>query len=235
MSRSIPQQGGMSVKKRVFLVLSVVFLTSCSISIPANSSETIGWSANFPSPRLSGEQSLEETLMLRRSIRSFASDKLLWQQIGQLLWAAQGITSAEGKRTAPSAGACYPLEIFCFWDEGWGRYQPESHRLDPLGKDDRRMELAAASLDQSWIATAPVVFVVMARLERMQGKYGLRSERYATLEAGHAAQNLLLQATTMGLGGTPVGAFDDAAIQRITGESALPYYVIPIGVPLNSP
>jgi len=178
---------------------------------------------------------LEEALILRRSIRNFRSDKLLWKQIGQLLWAAQGITSAEGKRTAPSAGACYPLEIFCFWSEGWGCYQPETHRLDSLGTDDRRTQLATASFDQSWIAMAPVVFVIMARLERTQGSYGLRSERYATLEAGHAAQNLLLQATTMGLGGTPVGAFDDMAIQRIVGESTLPLYVIPIGVPLNSP
>lgn len=223
------------MEKRVFLVALLVLLTSCSISIPVNSSEMIDWPTDFPSPRLSGDKSLEETLVIRRSIRSFAGDKLQWLQIGQLLWAAQGITSAEGKRTAPSAGACYPLEIFCFWDEGWGCYQPESHRLDPLGTDDRRMELATAALNQSWIATAPVVFVVIARLERLESKYGIRSERYAILEAGHAAQNLLLQATSMGLGGTPVGAFDDAAIQRIVGESALPLYVIPIGVPLNSP
>ena len=187
----------------------------------------------LPPPVLKGEFSLEEVLKSRRSVRSFEEQELTLEQVGQLLWAAQGITSPEGKRTAPSAGALYPLDVYYYFKEGWGRYNPEKHALEILGKEDRRQDLARACLNQSWIQEAPAVFVIVGFVERTAKKYGERAERYVILEAGHACQNLLLQAVALGLGGTSVGAFSDEEIKKILGVKALPLYVVPVGYPEN--
>ncbi|MGB9875786.1 MAG: SagB/ThcOx family dehydrogenase [bacterium] len=188
----------------------------------------------LPPPVLKGEFTFEEILKARRSVRNFEEKDLSLSQVGQLLWAAQGITSPDGKRTAPSAGALYPLEVYYFFKEGWGHYNPEKHVLEILGKEDKRQDLARASFKQSWIAEAPGVFVIVGFVERTAKKYGERAERYVILEAGHACQNLLLQAVALGLGGTSVGAFSDEEIKKILGVDALPLYVVPVGYPENS-
>ena len=237
---------------RKLILLSLIFslfLASCLEGQPVNTSapgETqttasagatqTGKRENeilFPQPVLKGKVSLEEVLASRRSLRSFKEKELDWGQVGQLLWAAQGITSPDGKRTAPSAGALYPLEVYYFFKDGWGHYNPEKHSLEILGSEDKRADLARASLNQSWIADAPGVFVIVGFVERMAKKYGERAERYVMLEAGHACQNLLLQAVALSLGGTSVGAFSDEGIKKILGVDALPLYVVPVGYPAN--
>lgn len=193
----------------------------------------VGEEIPLPPPVLKGEFTFEEVLKARRSVRNFEEKDLSLSQVGQLLWAAQGTTSPDGKRTAPSAGALYPLEVYYFFKDGWGHYNPEKHVLEILGKEDKRQDLARASFKQSWIAEAPGVFVIVGFVERTAKKYGERAERYVILEAGHACQNLLLQAVALGLGGTSVGAFSDEEIKKILGVDALPLYVIPVGYPEN--
>jgi|GEM_PF-200568 len=193
----------------------------------------VGEEIPLPPPVLKGEFTLEEVLKARRSVRDFKEKDLSLSQVGQLLWAAQGITSPDGKRTAPSAGALYPLEVYYFFKDGWGHYNPEKHVLEILGKEDKRQDLARASFNQSWIAEAPGVFVIVGFVERTAKKYGERAERYVILEAGHACQNLLLQAVALGLGGTSVGAFSDEEIKKILGVDALLLYVVPVGYPAN--
>ncbi|MDI6869475.1 MAG: SagB/ThcOx family dehydrogenase [Coprothermobacterota bacterium] len=193
----------------------------------------VGEEISLPPPVLKGEFTLEEVLKARRSVRDFKEKDLSLSQVGQLLWAAQGITSPDGKRTAPSAGALYPLEVYYFFKDGWGHYNPEKHVLEILGKEDKRQDLARASFNQSWIAEAPGVFVIVGFVERTAKKYGERAERYVILEAGHACQNLLLQAVALGLGGTSVGAFSDEEIKKILGVDALLLYVVPVGYPAN--
>jgi SagB-type dehydrogenase family enzyme len=178
-------------------------------------------------------------LRQRRSGREYADEPLTRRELGQLLWAAQGITSDEGGRTAPSAGALYPLELFAVTrdvegvDPGVWRYQPEEHALSPVREGDRTTALRAASLDQSSVGDAPASIVIAGVQERTEVKYGERSERYVILEAGHAAQNLVLQATTLGLAAVTIGAFDDAEVQQVldlaTDED--PLYVVPVGRP----
>lgn len=183
-------------------------------------------------PRATGAMSLEQALATRRSNRAFASRPVSTGDVGQLCWAAQGITGgASGQRTAPSAGALYPLEIYVVLTRGVFRYEPGGHRLTLVRDGDRRDELARAALDQDVVRQAGVDMVITAVTERTRAKYGARAERYATLEAGHAAQNVLLQAAALGLAAVPVGAFDDAAVRGVVGASAeeLPLYVVPIG------
>lgn len=186
----------------------------------------------LPPPRLRSEISFEEALAKRRSIRSFRSTKLNWEELGQLLWAAQGITEkSEGLRTAPSAGALYPLEMYVILDEGVYQYQPRDHQLLRKLESNVRNALSRAALGQECVQRAPAVFAIAGVFERTARKYGERTARYVHLEAGHAAQNLLLQATALGLGAVPVGAFHDEQVEKVlklpNGEKAL--YLIPVG------
>ncbi len=173
-------------------------------------------------------------MALRRSVRSFDDTPLSPAELGQLLWAAQGITHASGLRTAPSAGALYPLEIYVATAQGVFHYSPQGHCLEVLSGSDARPALYEAALRQEAVRQAPAVFVVTAVYERTAKKYGAeRGPRYVHLEAGHAAQNLLLEAVALGLVAVPIGAFEDERIQAALGLPAdhEPLYLIPTGHP----
>lgn len=167
----------------------------------------------LPLPDELGGPPIALMLGRRRSMREFSSRPLSAHEIGQLLWAAQGITdAARGLRTAPSAGALYPLEVDAVTERGLFRYRPRNHALLLRDARDLRPALSRAALSQACIAHAACVFAIFVMPQRTSVKYGARGLRYAVLEAGHAAQNILLQACALGLGAVPVGAFDDAAV-----------------------
>jgi len=186
---------------------------------------------NLPSPAQKGKMSLEEALKKRESVRSFSSDPLTKEDLSQLLWAVQGITRNWGARTAPSAGALFPLEIYVVLKEGFFRYSPKGHNLVRIIQQDLRNTLSKAALGQNCIGEAPAVFVIAAVYERTSRKYGNRAERYVKMEAGHAGQNLLLQAVSLGLGAVPVGAFQDEQVQQVLHlpVNHEPLYLIPVG------
>jgi SagB-type dehydrogenase family enzyme len=190
--------------------------------------------AILPSPRTDGPLSLERTLGRRRSVREFAPAALAAADIGQILWAAQGVTGGDGGRTAPSAGALYPLEVYAVTASGVARYDARAHGLLRLQDADVRAALRAAALDQECVGEAPLTVVLAAVVARTAGKYGrTRAPRYVHLEAGHAAQNILLQAVALGLGAVPVGAFDDEDVQAVLHLPAdhEPLYLICVGHP----
>lgn len=194
---------------------------------------------DLPAPLTAGTLPLEGALHQRRSVRRFAPRPLSLAEASQLLWAGQGITRADGGRTAPSAGALYPLELYLICGEVQGlaagvyRYRPQGPGLQPIAQGDRRAALATAALHQPWLREAAALILVAAVPERAVSKYGQRGIRYAYLEAGHAAQNILLQVTALGLGAVAVGAFDDDAVQRIVGlpPAEQPLYLLPLGKP----
>ena len=188
----------------------------------------------LPPPSRDGGMSVEEALTKRRSVRRFADRALTQAQIGQLAWAAQGITeTTRGLRTAPSAGALYPLKLYLLTAEGVFRYSPEGHGLVTLAKGDMRQRLSTAALGQRSVASAALDFVITGVYQRTRVKYGQRAELYVHLEAGHAAQNLLLEAVALGLGAVPIGAFDDDGVQNVLGipKDHKPLYLIPVGHP----
>ena len=187
----------------------------------------------LPEPRLMGEISLEEALTQRRSVRSFTDEELTLEEISQLLWAAQGLTAAWGGRTAPSAGALYPLEVYVATANGLYHYVPQGHEVIIESQDDLRPKLWEAGLKQDAISNAPAVFVITAVYERTAKKYGGRAERYVKLEAGHACQNILLQAVALDLGAVPIGAFYDDQVQTALSlpPDHEPLYLIPVGHP----
>ena len=186
----------------------------------------------LPAPRTTGGIPLDQALAARRSVRDFASTPLTWSEIGQLLWAAQGITHDEGKRTAPSAGATYPLELYVATADGLFRYRPNEHTVTRVTARDVRRDIQRAAGGQDAL-DAPAVFAFAAVPARTAGRYGDRAMRYVQIEIGHAAQNLLLEAVALGLGAVPMGAFSDADLHRVLGlpTDRVALYLVPVGHP----
>lgn len=186
----------------------------------------------LPEPNLKGQMSVEEAIARRRSVREFARAPLTERELGQLLWAAQGITDrARGFRTTPSAGATFPLETYVATPDGIFRYHPKQHALESVKAGDVRRALATAALGQRWVETAAAVIIFTTVPERTTHRYGPRGTMYIHMEAGHAAENLHLQAVAMGLGSAPVGAFDESAVAKILNltTTETPLYLIPVG------
>lgn len=190
---------------------------------------------NLPAPRSEGKMSLEAAIAARRSVRSFTSQEVTLEEIGQLLWAAQGITGPkEYLRAAPSAGGCCPLEFYVCRKDGIWHYRPQGHRLILHRPGDIRASLAEAAWNQNYIAQAPVTFAIGAVFSRTTRRYGDRGRtRYVPMDVGHAAENLLLQAVALGLASVPIGAFDDAAVARVLSlpPEEEPLYLLPVGHP----
>ena len=188
----------------------------------------------LPLPERKRRMSLEEALAARRSVREFRREPITDRELSQLLWAAQGITTPEGLRTAPSAGALYPLEVWVATASGFYHYEPHKHRLTRHLERDLRPDIHRPALMQEAILQAPVVIVIAAVYERTAQKYGeQRTPRYVHMEAGHSAQNLLLEAVALGLGGVLIGAFNDREVERVLSLPAdqKPLYLIPVGHP----
>lgn len=191
---------------------------------------------NYPLPEAPSQESsaLSELLARRRSVREFSSIGLCKEEVSQLCWAAQGLTSHEGHRTSPSAGAIYPLTLLVVEADGVFEYVPKQHSLRLLHEGDVRPKLQAAALDQPCVGEAPCCLVFAADVDRMELKYGPHAEQFCYLEAGHAAQNVLLMATELGLGCVPVGAFSGKSVASVLELKSYlrPVYLLPIGHPL---
>lgn len=207
------------------------------MAIAAQKAQLPSKEIKLPEPKLDSAVSIEKALRTRRSVREFSTVPLELSQIAQLAWAAQGVTGAEAHRTAPSAGGLYALELYLIaarvngLHAGMYKYEILTHELISVIEGDLRGQLCRAALEQSSISQAPAVFALAAVYERITAKYGERGIRYAHMEAGHAAQNLLLQAIALGLGAVLVGAFEDGKVKWVLNlrRDEVPLYLIPVG------
>jgi SagB-type dehydrogenase family enzyme len=188
--------------------------------------------------------SVEQALSSRKTLRRFEDEAIQLEELSQLLWAVggsrfDGVTTAT--RTYPSAGGIYPLGIYVVAgrvaevDSGIYKYLWRDHTLKRIKSGDFRSYLALAALRQGFIAQAPVIIIITADYRRTEEKYGHRGrERYVPLDAGHASQNLHLQAAALNLATATVGAFSDERVKKILdlhGED--PLLIIPVGRPLH--
>lgn len=191
----------------------------------------------LPEPKFDGKLPVEGALQKRRSIREYREDPLTLEEISQLLWACQGVTAPEGRRTAPSAGALYPLEISLVvgrvegLQKGIYKYRPRPHELAKMANEDQRAPLASAALNQEFVRNGAVVLVIAAVYDRTAKQYGSRGARYVHMEAGAAAENVCIQAVSLGLGTVTVAAFNDREVKRTLGlpSDEEPLYLMPIG------
>jgi len=201
--------------------------------------QTVGHPLALAAPSLAGPLAVEQALQSRRSRRAFRADALALTEVAQLLWAAQGRTDDRGHRTAPSAGALYPLELTLVagrvegLEPGIYRYLPDGHALGRAGGGDRRAAVAATTRGQTWVAGAPVLLVIAAAPLRTRQRYGARAERFVALEAGGVAQNVYLQAAARGWATVLVGAFDEPRLRDALGlgSDREPLALMPVGWP----
>ena len=202
---------------------------------------------NLPAPVLTGSISVEEALKNRRSIRVYADTTLTLAEVSQLLWAAYGITEPApdgpdflrgGLRTAPSAGALYPLELYLVArrvegiEPGVYWYKSDTHQLMVTPGGDRWNALAEAAIRQPHFETAAAAIVYSAIYERNTSKYGERGrERYVCMDVGHSAENVYLEAYALGVGTCAIGAFIDLAVKQVIGMTRPeePLYIMPLG------
>ncbi|MGM0628290.1 MAG: SagB/ThcOx family dehydrogenase [Candidatus Fermentibacterota bacterium] len=210
------------------------FLTVALAASCAHSQEAV---SPLPEPDREGGTSIEEALEARRSVRRYSDRPLTLAEVGQLLWAAQGITSQRDFRTAPSAGALFPFTVYLVAGEVEGleagayRYLPEEHGLEPVASGDRRADLQRACLDQGCVGSAPASLVLVAEPSVTTSVYSGRGMIYVHMEAGHISQNVYLQCESLGLGTVAVGALDPAGLRDVLGlsEELVPLYVMPLG------
>jgi SagB-type dehydrogenase family enzyme len=207
-------------------------ITLCAMSV-VHSSDSI----NLPEPRLESDFSVEQAIQNRRSVRKFSKKPLTLAEVSQLLWSAQGMTGDGGLRSAPSAGALYPLVIYLVagnvtdLEPGIYQYSPGGHKLLRIKEGDSRKELSSAALKQHWMKDSAALLIFSAIEKKTTWKYRKRGIRYIHIEVGHSAQNVFLQAQSLGLGAAVVGAFDDSRVEKIldlpAGEQVL--YLMPVG------
>jgi len=187
-------------------------------------------------PNLTGNVSLEEALSKRRSVRQFSSELIKRSQISQLAWAGQGITEPQrGLRTAPSAGATYPMELFFATHEGFFAYRPADHSLLQISNRDIRNALALASSGSESVAGAGCDIIIAGNVRKLTDQYKDKARTFLHMEAGHIAQNILLQAVCLDLGAVPVGGFDTKQVRSVCGlrRDLEPLYIICVGYPAS--
>lgn len=219
-----------------YLIAALLLIAGCAseapIAVLARSSR-FDQAIELPAPDRYGSVTFEQTLQLRRSQRDFETGDLTPAELGQLFWAAQGVTDSAGHRTAPSAGALYPLEVYAVTTTTLTHYLPHRHRAEARSDETTHESLDEAAFGQDFVELAPTVLVITGTQARSESKYGALASDLVNREAGHAAQNVLLQATALGFDAVPVGGFDPTEVARLLalppGEQVL--YLIPVGRP----
>lgn len=225
---------GLYVLLAVVVVIGGLFLLrrECVMESKVLSGEVV-----LPAPNKDDSFPLAKAIQLRRSVRAYKDEALSLENVSQLLWAAQGITSADWLRAAPSAGALYPMELYVVigkvdqLDAGIYKYDCRSHTLSSVNGGDKRSELSSAAMGQDSVQDGMMSIVICGVHDRTRAKYGDRAERYVYMEAGHVAQNIYLMGVAMGLGTVVVGAFDDDMVRKVVGAQTneYPLYIMPLG------
>jgi SagB-type dehydrogenase family enzyme len=186
----------------------------------------------LPNPILKGNKSLEECIYERESVRKFQDIPIEIEKVSQILWAAQGKKGQ--KRMVPSAGATYPLEIYVtLKNNGFFHYDVQNHVLCLITEEDISNRLAEESWNQRFIEEAYLNILICAVYSRTTKRYRDRGIRYVYMEVGHCAQNIHLEAISLGLVSVPIGAFQDKGLKKVMKlpTNIEPLYIIPIGYP----
>lgn len=177
-------------------------------------------------PQISGGPGLWDVIRLRRSERNFIAKPISLKELSTLLWACQGITKREMEfefRSAPSAGALYPIETYLAisniegLERGIYHLNVQNFGLECLERGDFRMPMAQAALRQEVCLHAGVIFIWTAVFYRSVWKYKQRGYRYIYLDAGHIAHAVALASVGLGLGSCQIAALFDNEVNRLVG------------------
>jgi SagB-type dehydrogenase family enzyme len=224
----------------LLLILIFIFinLITSSLALSETLKTRASTSVKLPKQKTSGKKSLEELIHARRSKRRYSSGPLTIEQISQILWAAQGITSNNGRyRSTPSAGALYPIETYINISNvkqlasGLYKYEPQNHNLKIINSKDLKKKIHRFALKQSSVLGAQAIIIISSTPNKTKIKYGSKTMKYIFIEAGCIAQNIYLQSEALGLGTVLIGAFNQERIKREfkLSENEVPIYIMPIG------
>jgi SagB-type dehydrogenase family enzyme len=190
---------------------------------------------NLPAPS-GAEMSVHKAIAERRSRRTFTAKEISQTQLSEILWAADGITDPNGRfRSAPSAGATYPIDTYVLVQRVTGiepgvyKYIEKDNALELLRKGDFAKQLTDAALGQTMINDASVTIGLFGVYERTTKKYGERGKQYVHFEIGHIGENVYLVAEALGLATCAIGAFYDDKVQDVFGIKSVPLYLLPVG------
>ena len=218
-----------------FIILAIVAVSCTAICLGQRRSRTSRLRVlQLAEPKLSGQVSLEEALTKRRSVRQFTGQPLKPTQVSQLAWAGQGITEpVRGLRTAPSAGAVYPIDLYFATPEGLFIYRPKGHGLEQVIDQDVRGILAAAAGAPEAAVGKGCHIIVAGSVRKLTPRFRNDARKYMLLEAGHIAQNIQLQAVCLELGSVTIGGFDTGQVRKVCRmpRTLEPIYLICVGYP----
>lgn len=236
-------------RKGKFILIILIILLGITIAylIWPQSTTTVGQrtvisTVSLPEPIIKGNMSVEQAIQDRRSIRHYNSQSLTLQDVSQLLWAAQGITDkTQNLRAVPSAGQVYPLEVYIVvgkggvtgLGEGVYLYNPYNNTLEKTSNSDARSDLSQAANGQAWVKEAPVDIVITGDYSKMVTKYKDETlcTRFVNLEAGHAGENIYLEAEARSLVTVALGSFKDDQVHTVLGlpSNENTIYIMPVG------
>ncbi len=180
----------------------------------------------LPPPGLAGGPLASEAIANRRSTRAYADRPLSLAELSRVLHLTSGISSdrwGNARRTAPSSGALYPIEVYAVVhrvdgvEPGVYHYGYREHALEQVRAGDFRKHVVEQGIGQEFLGQCGAVLFLTMILQRMRPKYQDRSYRYGLLEAGHIGENAYLAAASTGLGACGIGAFMDDAMNEMLG------------------
>ena len=213
-----------------------ILLLCCSYvgGTDANAQEkaATGATIKLPAPILDGTLPVEKALAERRSVRAYKPEALSLAEVSQILWAAQGVTEpSKGLRTAPSPRGIFLLEVYVIagnvsgLPSGLYRYQPKGHELMKVAEGDKKGDLFKVAA-QPAINSAPALLIIAGAQERSTA-----NPSWIYLEAGHAAQNVYLEAVALKLGTVSIAGFKPEDVKRALAlpEKEQPIYIMPFG------
>ena len=228
-------------KRKIIIILMTVIIISSSLLLYNSylDSQNDNIDKEIKLSEINKESELINLLYNRKSIRNYKNKAIIFEDISEIIWASEGI-NVDGisgpTRTSPSAGATNPLEIYILISNvnnitnGLYKYVPTEHKLQKLIKNNLSQALAAAALNQAPIADAPASIIITANYDETTKRYGERGKKYVHMEAGMAAQNVILTAESKDLSGVIIGAFENDKIKKVMGNiKQTPLLIIPLG------
>lgn len=203
----------------------MMFLVSFSLSMLAQELKSVKLNA----PSKDCGTNVMKALADRRSVREFSTQPLSKQDLSDLLWAANGVSSADGKRTAPSAMNKQDVDVYVVMAEGAYLYDAQKNLLQPIVAGDHRGLLAGK---QTFVSDAPVILVMVSDLSRF-GRVDDLAKSWGAIDAGCVSQNINLFCSGTGLVTVPRASMDQETLKKVLklADSQLLLMNNPVGYP----
>ncbi|MHC4635981.1 MAG: DJ-1/PfpI family protein [Planctomycetota bacterium] len=222
------------MKRLMILLLISALSVSICVSQPRSRRHKIQKVIQLPGPRMSSSIGLEDVLVKQIEVRNFTGQTLGNTEIGQLAWAGHGVTEKEkGTGTTSVIGAPVTIKLYLATEKGIFRYNSNEHSLESVSELDIRERVVSTALPEEKITDPACLIIVISEIQKMPGFKGSRVRKMTQLKAGHIAQNIQLQAVTLGLGSSTISFFDVNIVRRLCRLQNVsePVYIIGVGYP----